>query len=173
MTTPESTIADLLRAGLGTREVRAQTRADYGRIARIRRRYGIPVPRQQPPTRSIADALALYAEPHGDGHLRWTGPTRGRTPLLLAEGERANARAVTFSRHWGRQPVGYIRTTCTAPGCLAGAHLADSLARTAARHPDPTEAITHLIQGGAGDQEIVTRLGASTISRLRRTGRAS
>ncbi|MGW3417034.1 hypothetical protein [Streptomyces phaeochromogenes] len=168
MTTPDSTIVALLRTGLSTREIRDQTRADYGRIAYIRRRHKIPVPKYRPPTRTIAEGLALHTEHDGDGHLRWTGPMRGRTPMLFAEGERYNARAVVFRRHWNREPTGYIRTTCELGGCIAGAHLADDMARTTGL--TAAAAVTHLIQGGASDWEIVRRLGTSTshISRVRR-----
>lgn len=169
MTTPDSTIVALLRTGLSTREIRDQTRADYGRIAYIRRRHQLPVPKYRPPTRTIGEGLALHTEHHGDGHLRWTGPTRGRTPMLFAEGERYNARAVIFRRHWGRDPLGYIRTTCTEPGCIAGMHLADDIARTAGL--TAAEAIAYLVQRGASDWEIVRGLSTSIshISRVRRT----
>jgi DNA-binding CsgD family transcriptional regulator len=168
MNTPDHVVVELIRAGLTTREIREQTRADYSRIARLRKQHKLPVPTYRPPSQSITEALALYTEHHGDGHLRWTGPNRGRTPVFESEGTRYNARAVLFRRHWGRDPVGYIRTTCPISGCITGAHLADQLARTTGL--TTTAAIEHLIQEGAGNWEIVRRLGTSnhTIARIRR-----
>ncbi|MEV0112336.1 hypothetical protein AB0H77_03630 [Streptomyces sp. NPDC050844] len=168
MNAPDHVVVELIRAGLTTREIREQTRADYSRIARVRRDHKLPVFGYRPPTRTVDEALALHTEHHGDGHLRWTGPTRGRTPMLFAEGTRGSARAVIFRRHWGRDPLGYIRTTCTEPGCIAGAHLADDIARTAGL--TAAEAIAYLVQRGASDWEIVRGLGTSVshISRVRR-----
>lgn len=169
MNTTDKTIVALLRIGLSTRQIREQTRADYGRIARVRRQHKLPVFPYRPPTRTIDEALALYTEHHGDGHLRWTGPTRGRTPVFESEGARYNARVVLFRRHWGRDPLGYVRTTCTEPGCIAGVHLADDIARTAGL--TTADAIAYLVQRGASDWAIARGLGTSTshISRVRRT----
>lgn len=168
MNAPDNVVVELLRVGFGTRAIREQTRADYSRIARLRRQHKLPVPKQQQPTQSVDEALARYTEHHGDGHLRWTGPTRGRTPVFESEGTRYNARVVLFRRNWGRDPVGYVRTTCGIGGCIAGAHLADDIARTAGL--TTAAAIEHLVQEGVGNWEIVRRLGTSnhTISRVRR-----
>ncbi|QQM44985.1 hypothetical protein [Streptomyces liliifuscus] len=169
MNTPDNVVVELLRAGLGTRAIREQTRADYSRIARLRRQHRLPVPKQQQPTQTIDEALARYTEHHGDGHLRWTGPTRGRTPVFESEGTRYNARVVLFRRHWRREPTGYVRTTCGIGGCIAGAHLADDIARTTGL--TAAAAVARLVDGGTSDWEIVRRLGTSTshIGRVRRT----
>lgn len=166
----DNAIAELLRAGLGTRAIREHTGADYSRIARVRRERKLPTPTyRRPPTRSIDEALDLYTEAYGDGHLRWTGPTRGRTPVFESEGTRYNARVVLFHRCWHREPVGYVRTTCTQPGCIAGPHLTDNLARDTLHECPAPEAITRLIHAGVSDWEIVRRLDTSTytIGRIR------
>lgn len=177
MTTTDNTIADLIRAKLTTRQIRQLTGADYGRIARVRRDYGLPVlTHTPPPMRTIDEALAQYAEPHGDGHIRWTGPMRGRGPIFEAEGIRYSARAVIFRRHYHRAHLGYIRTTCTVPGCIAGPHLADTISRVTTDPSARTAAITQLIELGASDWQILCHLGAGVhaVTRIRqRLGRTS
>ncbi|MFD9445489.1 hypothetical protein ACFWB4_42905, partial [Streptomyces sp. NPDC060001] len=170
MKAPDHVVVELIRQGLGTRAIREQTRADYNRIARLRRENKLPVPKQQQPTRTITETLALYTEAYGDGHLRWTGPIRGRTPMLCAEGERYNARVITFRLRWRREPDGYVRTACTEPGCIAGEHLIDDRARDTPHECPIPEAITRLARAGVSDWEIVRRLNTSThtIVRIRR-----
>ena len=172
MTTPDSTIADLIRARLSTRQIRAQTGVQYAHIARVRREYDLPVYRPAPPTRTVDEALAEYTQPHGAGHIHWTGPMRGRAPVFEAQGVRYSAREVIFRRHYHRAHLGYIRTTCTVSGCIAGPHIADLIARTTTPH-DRAEAIAQLVELGASDWQIVTHLGTTVaaITRIRATGR--
>lgn len=170
MTTTDHAIAELIRANLTAVEIRTLTGVGYSRIAQVRREHQLPTARPDRPSRTVDEALALYAEPHGDGHVRWNGPMRGRAPVFEAQGRRYSAREVMFRRHHGRAQLGNICTACTVPGCIAGAHLADRIART----PMPTNtnaAITLLIEIGASDWQIVTHLDttAAAITRIRQT----
>ena len=83
------------------------------------------------PSRTIPQTLALYTEPYGDGHARWTGPTTGRKPEAYAHGHRYNARREAFRAHHHRAPHGPVTSTCTEPQCIAGDHLADRVIRDA------------------------------------------
>lgn len=170
MTDQDGAIAELLRANCTTRQIRELLGTDFSTIARVRRERGLPVTTwRPPPVRTVDEALALYAEQHGDGHVRWTGPVRGRSSVFEAEGVRHSAREVIFRRHYRRAPLGYIRTTCTVSGCIAGPHLADLIARTTTPGDDRTTAIERLIALGASDWQIVCHLGTtvSAISRIR------
>lgn len=161
-------VVAMLRHGATIAEIRARHHISPNTITELRRTHRIPYQPRPVPTRTISEALALYTEPYDDGHLRWTGPTRGRTELLWADGRPHTARHITFRHHWHRDPIGYACTTCTEPGCIAGPHLADHLTRTTQRH-SRTEAIAHLIATGLSDWEIVRRLNTSThaIGRIR------
>ncbi|MFF0138013.1 hypothetical protein ACFYRN_16450 [Streptomyces sp. NPDC005227] len=167
MTVSDTVVADLIRQGLTARAIRQQCGASYNLTADVRRRYQLPRVTSAGPARTIAETLALYTEAYGRGHLRWTGPTRGRTPVLMAESKRYNARRLIFRRHFGCEPIGYVRTVCLAPGCLAADHIADDVSRTI---PAGTEnAITYLINKGASDWQIACHTGAAgrTVNRLR------
>lgn len=160
MRAPENVIADLIRAGLTSRQIREQTRADYARIARIREHHNLPTAHHlRAPLRTIDEALALYTEPCSDGHIRWSGPIRGRSQIFEAGGIRYSARRVVFRRHYHREPLGNICLTCKVPGCLAPEHLADLIARTATDPNDRAAATTQLIELGASDWQISSHLG--------------
>ncbi|MEU9400589.1 hypothetical protein [Streptomyces sp. NPDC048242] len=123
----------LLLAGATIKEVAARVGISGPTIVKLRRDAGLPPSgnRGKPPTRTVRQTLALYCEPYGDGHVRWTGPRAGRGLLLMAQGRRRNARRVLFARHHGRRPSGYVMPTCGEPDCTAGAHLADAVMRAA------------------------------------------
>lgn len=166
--------AAMLHEGATVQEIYTATRLSLNVIARLRREHRLPRTTYTPPTKhTINDALALYAEPHGDGHVRWTGPMRGRTPVLVAEGTRHSARAVLFRRHHHRTHLGYIRTTCATAGCIAGAHLADGISRVTTDPARRTSAITQLIELGASDWQIVCHLGTTVPAITRIRGRLS
>ncbi|MFI5995885.1 hypothetical protein ACIBAC_29045 [Streptomyces sp. NPDC051362] len=167
MTISDAVVADLISQGLTAEAIRQQCGASYNLTAAVRKRYQLPRVSSARPARTIAEALTLHTETYGRGHLRWTGPTRGRTPVLMAEGQRYNARRLIFRRHYGCEPIGYVRTICLAAGCLAAEHLADDISHTI---PIGTEnAITYLISKGASDWQIACHTGAAgrTITRLR------
>ncbi|MET7982544.1 hypothetical protein [Streptomyces sp. NPDC005281] len=152
-------VLTMLRTGDTLEAVHRETGLSRTTIASLRDDHQVVVPKRTAPSRSFAEALALHTEAFGDGHLRWTGPTRGRTPLLYANNARYNARYVIFRRRHGCDPVGYIRTICTAPACIAGEHLADDISNT---NPAISQAaaITYLISKGASDWQIACHLGA-------------
>jgi hypothetical protein len=160
-------VLTMLRAGVTIEAIYHETHLSRNRIVDLRKRHQIAVKRTYA-SRTFAQALALHTEPYGDGHLRWTGPWRGRTPLLYAHNDRHNARHVIFRRHHGCDPIGYVRTTCTAPGCIADDHLADDISY---RNPAISQAaaITYLLSKGATDWQIACHLGASAqaINRIR------
>jgi uncharacterized protein YerC len=142
----EEQAAKMLLEGATLAQIRAAIGISAPTITRIRRERGIPKPVRPPrqPARTVAVTLALYGEAYGDGHLRWTGPHAGRMPTLSAEGRHFNARHVTFRQHHGRNPVGYVLTDCSEPGCMAGGHLTDFLIRSG-HAPSPAAVVT----GGA------------------------
>jgi uncharacterized protein YerC len=127
----EQQVADLLLQGDTYQQVKAKAGVSQPTIVRIRRARNIPLAVRPPkPARTVEQALALHAQPYGDGHVRWTGPHAGRMPIVYAGG-RFNARHITFRAHHDRPPVGYVVGGCTEAGCLAGAHLTDELIRAA------------------------------------------
>ncbi|WP_405960572.1 helix-turn-helix domain-containing protein [Streptomyces sp. NBC_00024] len=126
----EQQVAKLLLQGATYQQIRDRVGVSQPTIVRIRRSWNIPVTVREPrPARTVEQALALYAQPYGDGHVRWAGPHAGRMPVLYAK-SRFNARHVTFRAHHGRDPVGYVLGGCTEPGCMAGAHLTDEPIRS-------------------------------------------
>ncbi|MEU6012059.1 hypothetical protein [Streptomyces sp. NPDC047453] len=127
----EKQVAELLSDHASYREIREEVGISYPTIQRIRTRLGLPVGggRDRPRPRTVAQTFELYTEPFGEGHLRWTGPRRGRSALLFAEGRRFNARHVAFEAYRGRPPVGYVRSSCRQIPCMEGAHLVDAVLR--------------------------------------------
>lgn len=117
--------AAMLRAGATFQEIRAAVGITQPTIIRIRRKLGIPRSVRGWPERTVAQVLALHTQPYGEGHARWTGPWSGRRPTINAGGLVYNARREIFRAHHGRDPVGYVQTTCREARCLAGAHLRD------------------------------------------------
>ncbi|MEU4165603.1 hypothetical protein AB0F46_01795 [Streptomyces sp. NPDC026665] len=156
----------MLRAGALVMTVQRETRLSLNELAELRKRHQIPIPPRA--SRTFAEALALHTEAFGDGHLRWTGPWRGRSPLLYAHNGRHNARHVIFRRRYGCDPIGYVRTTCTVSGCIADDHLADDISDTSPAISQAA-AITYLLSKGASDWQIACHLGASAqaINRIR------
>lgn len=77
--------------------------------------------------------LTALTRPTADGHLEWTGPRSGKSPLLKHNGQRWRVFEVAFRARWGRDPVGPVKTACDHPGCLLGDHLDDNVTRAAHR----------------------------------------
>lgn len=128
---PPETVAAMLRDGASYRQIHQTLGSSHSTIAKIRRNLGIPTAGQKKDSRTIAEAITLNTETGPDGHTHWTGPTAGSNLELWAQGHRYNGRHEIFKAHHGRDPVGYVLTTCTQPGCIAGAHLADRTIRQA------------------------------------------
>lgn len=125
----------MLRDGATLLAIQAATGASHPTIIKIRRLFDIPVPKRSYGARTIGQTIALYTEPYGDGHARWTGPARPSTnglqhPVLWANGTHYMGRREAFRAHHGRAPEGHIRTGCDEPACIAGAHLTDRTIRT-------------------------------------------
>jgi hypothetical protein len=118
-------VAELLRAGETYERIAREVGISEATISHLRTKLGIPLVPNPRRGRSIADALALYSETYGDGHLRWTGPASNGVQRLRADGKSFIPRRVTFEAHHGRSPFGVVTVACTEPGCIAGAHLAD------------------------------------------------
>ncbi|MFC8521148.1 WhiB family transcriptional regulator [Streptomyces sp. NPDC057257] len=77
---------ELLRRGATCQQVMDEVGISPPTIVAIRRKAGLPTPDNKPgvPARSRAEALARNSEPHGDGHVRWTGSRAGRALQLNA-----------------------------------------------------------------------------------------
>jgi hypothetical protein len=118
-------VAEMLRAGETYERIARDVGISEATISHLRTKLGIPLVPNPRRGRSIADALALYCETYGEGHLRWTGPTISGVQRLRADGKSFIARRVTFEAHHGRIPFGVVTVACTEPGCIAGPHLAD------------------------------------------------
>lgn len=131
----ERQVLGLLLQGRSYRLIREETGASQPLIVRVRREARLPTPGKDyvKPARTVDEALALYSEVYGDGHVRWTGPHRGRASQLCAEGRRYNARRVVFEREQGRPPTGNVIPRCGQRWCIAGAHLTDAVMRGTAR----------------------------------------
>ncbi|UAX56787.1 Trp family transcriptional regulator [Streptomyces sp. A144] len=133
-------VAAMLRAGATQRQITAATGVTHPTIVRVRRILEIPLPdRSKGRSRTIAEALALYVAPYGDGHARWTGPRAGNQAQLWANGRVYNARHEAFRAHHGRAPVGLVLVGgagCEEPRCMAGAHLTDQTIRAAHARAD-------------------------------------
>ncbi|MEU9349051.1 hypothetical protein AB0D74_48425 [Streptomyces sp. NPDC048278] len=127
----EARTVDLLYAGVPARQIAPQVGIARPTVLRIRRTYHVPCRPTPRASRALEPVFALHARTEGT-HLLWTGPWRGRTPTLYAEGARPNARAIAFERHHGRPPQGRmtrISEACDERRCIAGAHHADDLIR--------------------------------------------
>ncbi|MBQ1096304.1 hypothetical protein KBY55_09430 [Streptomyces sp. b94] len=134
-------IAKLLWAGATYPEVREQLGVgSYTTIAQVRHAEGIPVVQRPRPSRSAEETYALYAEPYGDGHARWTGPWAGRMPQIQhpgpgGHGRKESALRVAFRLEYGREPVGNVRAGCGEAGCVAAGHTTDRDMRRALARP--------------------------------------
>jgi uncharacterized protein YerC len=147
----EQRVVELALAGATNREIEDEAGITHPTIAAIRRKHGVPKtvrPRFAPNRRTIAAAFTLHTRTDDDGHVHWTGPRNGRMPALTAENGRHNARHVAFRMHHGRAPDGYVLNTptCTASGCIAGAHLTDHTIRNPPT-TDPIDALHDAIFG--------------------------
>lgn len=138
--------AAMLRAGATYRQIRAALGISPPTISKIRRDLDIPVREPHRPARTTAQALAIHAQPHTDGHTHWTGPHTSRMPQLWAEGRCHSVLRVAFQLHHNRQPVGPVRRDCNDPDCITGAHLTDHTIRQANHRAD---AAYDAIFGGA------------------------
>ncbi|MFJ2717453.1 hypothetical protein [Streptomyces sp. NPDC087437] len=127
----EKQVAELLLAHASYREIREEVGISNPTIVRIRQKLRLPAGggRNRPQPRTVPETFELYTEPFGDRHLRWTGPRRGRSFLLFAEGRCFNARHVAFEAHHGRPPVGYVVSNCGEIPCMEGGHLTDAVLR--------------------------------------------
>ncbi|MCX4974263.1 helix-turn-helix domain-containing protein [Streptomyces sp. NBC_00620] len=141
-------VAERLREGATYEEIRQEVGVSRTTIGRIRRRLDIPKTKRTRPCRTVAESLALYVEPYGDGHARWTGTMAGAMPVVWGDGRNHNARHVAFRARYGREPIGYVLTSCDEAGCLAGDHVTDDLIRE--RTADTYEAIFGNSRAGSG-----------------------
>ncbi|MFE5853574.1 hypothetical protein ACFQ61_10220 [Streptomyces sp. NPDC056500] len=131
MTRLRDEIAALLRAGATYQQVEDQVGGCTSTIASVRKEFGIPVPPRSKLARPAEVTYALYATPHEDGHVRWTGPWAGRMPqITLAKGKAVSALRIAFLLHYRRPPEGRVHRECGDLLCVAGAHLADRRHRT-------------------------------------------
>ncbi len=131
--------AAMLRNGATYTQVHDTLGLSRPTIRSIRVALNIPVPANATPARTPADAFALYARPHTDGHTHWTGPHTGTTPQLWADGRVYSALRIAFRLHHDREPDGPIRrggNNCDDPHCINGAHLTDRRIREANHRAD-------------------------------------
>lgn len=137
-------IAELLHTTATYDEIAAETGVSRRTVARVHTQQDITRPPR--PSRALTpeQMYASRAQPCEDGHARWTGAWATRMPQILIpgppgrrkKGRKESALRVAFRLHHGREPEGHVRRDCTAPWCVAGAHLTDQRMR-AERTPHP------------------------------------
>lgn len=135
-TATDDDIAEMLRDGATYNQIRTTLHVSPKRISAVRQSEAIPIPagRSGGGARDPEDAVSRRIEPYGEGHARWTGPRAesGHPVVWIGPSNRKLSVArLAFRAHHGREPVGQVRVGCTEPGCIAGAHLADRIIRTA------------------------------------------
>lgn len=81
-------------------------------------------PVEEPPTARTLQTLWDENTAAADGHLAWTGGN----PVYLA-GRVYSPKRVAFQVDRGREPIGSVRATCQADGCVLPAHLTDQRER--------------------------------------------
>ncbi|MFG3276190.1 hypothetical protein [Streptomyces luteogriseus] len=176
-------IATLLRRGDMTESAIARKLGvSRPTVGNVRKTIGLPTPRQgQPPTYpSIEDAYRAHAVPRKDGHVEWTGlRTGGHAPMVKHCRSMESAYRVAFRLHHGRDPEGLVYPACGTEGCVAGAHVEDTVMRRARKRSFPNRAprsvgpsradIIALLQEGHSDRYIARALSTATrrVSRIR------
>jgi hypothetical protein len=129
-----SRLIALLEEGATNRAIAAELRLDKETPARYRRLLGIaPATRTPPPNKSsltIEQKWATYTRPAAGRHIEWHGTynTAG-VPTFTHRGRPTSARVVAFQIRTGRAPVGYVKTECDHPGCVAPRCVDDRLGR--------------------------------------------
>ncbi|MDN3244106.1 hypothetical protein [Streptomyces sp. ZSW22] len=137
-TVPREEIAALLGAGdLTESAIAEQTGVSRPTVASVRKTLGLPAPGKgkAPEYATVEDAFRAHAVPATGGHTEWTGVRTGaNAPMVRYRSDSLSAYRVAFRLHHGRDPEGVVYPTCGQPGCVAGAHLADTpMRQTAAR----------------------------------------
>jgi hypothetical protein len=176
-------IAALLRRGDMTESAIArQLGVSRPTVGNVRKTLGLPAPRQgQPPAyASVEDAYRAHAVPRADGHVEWTGlRTGGHAPMIKHCRSMESAYRVAFRLHHGRDPQGIVYPGCDTEGCVAGAHVEDTVMRRARKRSFPNRAprsvgpsradIIALLQEGHSDRYIARALSTATrrVSRIR------
>jgi hypothetical protein len=102
-------------------------------VRRVRTELGIPsfVQGRRPLYGSMSDAIQARLVRKDSGHTEWTGPCHEEylTPLVNFNGVSRSVARVLFIEHHGREPVGYVKSTCGTAHCLTPEHLADAAMR--------------------------------------------
>ncbi|MFC7983857.1 hypothetical protein [Streptomyces sp. NPDC057336] len=128
-------IVALLRAGnLTESAIAEQLGVSRPTVASVRKTLGLPAPGKgkAPEYATIEDAFRAHAVPADGGHVEWTGVRTGSdAPMVRYRRDSLSAYRVAFRLHHGRDPEGVVHPTCGQPGCVAGAHLADTPMRQA------------------------------------------
>lgn len=169
-------LLDLLRAGTMTETaIAAQLGISRPAVHKIRAAYGLPAPRRgsSPKHASFEDAYRAHAVPASDGHAAWTGSWGDVTPVVQHRHSTRSAYKIAFRLHHGRDPQGLVKSSCGKHGCVAGAHLTDTVMRREAREaaaatrprqtPGPAangtrSEILQLLGEGHSDKEVARRL---------------
>ncbi|WP_405676874.1 hypothetical protein OG292_19715 [Streptomyces sp. NBC_01511] len=131
--TTEAQIAALLRRGMSNNGIVQQLHCCKNRVARIRRRLGIPNVPAQPLT--LEQKWAASTKPVDGGHLAWTGSRQStsRTPVMRYGDRMLTAAGIAFRIRTGREPQGYVYAECGFNHCVAPAHVDDEAARRKTR----------------------------------------
>lgn len=96
------------------------------------------------------------------GHLAWTGPAK---PSF--KGQSYNPKQVAFIVDRGRAPVGRVLTTCSLPGCVMAAHVADDEER---QRCGTRPGYQRHLKNGETPCDRCRQANSDADNRLRRTG---
>ncbi|GGJ81840.1 hypothetical protein GCM10011583_11620 [Streptomyces camponoticapitis] len=129
----DAQIISLLHRGMSNTGIAQQIHCCKARVARIRRRLGIPNVPAQPLT--LEQKWAARTRSVDGGHLEWTGGRQSTsgTPVMRYGDKLHTAAAIAFRIRTGREPQGYAYAECGFNHCVAPAHVDDEPARAKTR----------------------------------------
>ncbi|MET8399605.1 hypothetical protein [Streptomyces sp900116325] len=122
--TTRSRLIGLLEQGATDRAIAAELGLDKNTPARYRHQLSIGRPILPPPpsrtTITIEQAWQANVRPLDGGHMQWTGRLNNAgVPTFSYRARPTSARVIAFRIRTGRDPVGYVKPECDAPGCVA------------------------------------------------------
>ncbi|MGW0780389.1 hypothetical protein [Streptomyces sp. NPDC002913] len=119
----DTSIAELLRAGLSNHAVARQLHVHTRRVRRVRFELDLPVHKPGPAPSNPQARFWEHAIPTADGHLEW--PNHELRIRLGHEGPRERAGRIAFRIGNQRDPVGRVTPNCGHPRCVHPDHVED------------------------------------------------
>jgi DNA-binding CsgD family transcriptional regulator len=122
-------ILELLSEGHSDKEIGRRLNTSPQRVGKIRAEEGLPGWKRS--ALPVEEKWKAWVQPTPDGHAAWTGTRRGGTPTIRHQGRNHSARAVGFTAHHGRAPVGRVLPDCGTAWCMNPEHTSDDVIRRA------------------------------------------